>query len=176
MARQKSSSAREVTVKLVPLEEKDLNFVLNIRREISPLLADAFLKNEDQQRRWYKTVCESDKILVFIIESMDCRIGYAILDKIDYIHRHCYAQVQIEKEFRGKHYGTEAFKRLITIAFEVLGMNKICLDTFITNERATHVYEKLGFQAEGLLRAHYWKDGQFIDAIQMGLLKKDYAY
>ena len=88
--------------------------------------------------------------------------GYAILDHIDYVHRRCYGQVQLQNKFRGRGIGTQAFKQLIKIAFDILGMNKICFDTLENNEFAQRTYKKLGFKVEGILRKHYWKEGQFV--------------
>lgn len=161
-------------LKLTPLEEENLDFVLNLRRNIAPYMGGLFFKNKRQNQDWFKTVCQSDKIFIFMIYLEKQIIGYGILDKIDYIHRRCYGQVQLLEDFRGLGYGTQAFFELLKIAFEQLGMNKVCLETFPNNERAKRAYEKLGFKKEGFLRQHYFKEGEFIDSIQMGLLREEF--
>lgn len=161
-------------IRLKPLEEENLNFVLDLRRSIAPYMGNIFFKNKRQNQDWFKMVCQSDEIFVFIVYLEKQTIGYGILDKIDYIHRRCYGQVQLLEDFRGLGYGTQAFAELLKIAFEQLDMNKVCLETFPNNERAKKVYKKLGFKSEGLLRAHYFKEGKFVDSIQMGLLRKEF--
>ncbi|NJC21624.1 RimJ/RimL family protein N-acetyltransferase [Arthrobacter pigmenti] len=58
-------------------------------------------------------------------------------------------------------------------AFDVVGVHRIGLEVYAFNPRAQRVYEKCGFRMEGRRRdALYW-DGEWIDAIMMGLLAAD---
>lgn len=45
----------------------------------------------------------------------------------------------------GKGYGTDAIRATLRYAFEWLGLRRVLLDVAETNDRAHHVYEKLGF-------------------------------
>ncbi len=45
----------------------------------------------------------------------------------------------------GKGYGTDAIRSTLRYAFECLGLRRVLLDVAETNDRAHHVYEKLGF-------------------------------
>lgn len=58
--------------------------------------------------------------------------------------------------------------------FENLRMHRIELQADATNARALHVYEKLGFQREGLKRKKHWNGGEWRDQVDLGLLEEEY--
>ena len=46
-------------------------------------------------------------------------------------------------------------------------MRKLELHVFPWNEPAIVLYERFGFEREGLRREHYSRDGEYVDAILM---------
>ena len=78
------------------------------------------------------------------------------------------------KDYLGEGYGTEAMSLLIKYGFNNLNLNRIGLDVFSFNERAIGSYKKLGFQEEGRIREDLFYDGEYHDAILMGLLKREF--
>lgn len=77
-------------------------------------------------------------------------------------------------EYRGKGYGTEAMRILVSYAFEQMNMNRVRLFVFAFNERAIKSYEKTGFVVEGRLRQELYRNGRYYDVIQMSILKREY--
>lgn len=63
---------------------------------------------------------------------------------------------------------------LLQHLFCVKHFNRVWLDVFPQNARARHLYTKLGFCEEGLLREAYLRDGNFQSAIVMSILRADY--
>ena len=49
------------------------------------------------------------------------------------------------------------------------GVRKLELHVFPWNEPAIHLYEKFGFEREGLRKDHYRRGGEYVDAILMAL-------
>ena len=49
------------------------------------------------------------------------------------------------------------------------GVLKLELHVFPWNEPALKLYEQFGFEREGLRKAHYRRDGEYVDAILMAL-------
>ncbi|MFP5316417.1 MAG: GNAT family N-acetyltransferase, partial [Actinomycetes bacterium] len=73
----------------------------------------------------------------------------------------------------GQGYGTEATRAVVGHAFDIIGVHRISLEVYAFNPRAQRVYQKVGFQVEGRLRdALHW-NGEWIDAVVMGMLKTD---
>jgi RimJ/RimL family protein N-acetyltransferase len=73
----------------------------------------------------------------------------------------------------GKGYGTAAIKHVLDHAFTVRNLHRVDLEVYEFNERAIHVYKKLGFREEGRLRDALLWDGVFHDAIVMSILSTD---
>ncbi len=71
-------------------------------------------------------------------------------------------------------YGTEATKLMLEYGFGILNLHRIELDVYSFNDRATHVYEKIGFQKEGVKRENWYYNHQYYDSIIMSIL--DYEY
>ena len=67
-------------------------------------------------------------------------------------------------------YGTDTMRVICRVGFEVMNLHRIELHVFAGNERARHVYKKVGFQEEGILREVLFKNGRYIDDVIMSLL------
>lgn len=78
--------------------------------------------------------------------------------------------IVIHPSFDGQGIGMLLMDRFIKWAKETDGIEKIELLVRATNERAIHLYTKLGFREEGrLLKRIKISDGKYIDDISMGL-------
>ena len=72
--------------------------------------------------------------------------------------------------WRGQGLGTALLRAGIAWA-RGAGAHKVALQVWPHNQAAIALYEKLGFQREGLLRRHYRRrNGELWDAVVMGLL------
>ncbi|MEP3276329.1 MAG: GNAT family protein [Stappiaceae bacterium] len=102
-------------------------------------------------------------------------IGEVVLNHIDTGNRCASLRIAIwYQQARGHGYGTEALGLALNYGFETLALNRIELEVYAFNPRARHVYEKLGFVAEGTRRQALWWDGVPVDAILMGLLRSEF--
>ena len=59
-------------------------------------------------------------------------------------------------------------------AFDELNLHRVQLTVFSYNERAIALYEKLGFQREGVYREHLQRDGRRYDMYLYGLLRHEW--
>src|SRR5262249_29902604 len=84
------------------------------------------------------------------------------LFNINHRHRRCEWGICIGPATRwGKGYGTEACRLAVSFAFKELGLGKVYLDVYESNERARRAYEKAGFEVEGKQLRHAWLHGRF---------------
>ncbi|MEX0775223.1 MAG: GNAT family protein [Phycisphaeraceae bacterium] len=70
----------------------------------------------------------------------------------------------------GKGYGEQALRLLIRHAADDLGLQRLHLTVLEEHAAAVHLYRKLGFDVEGCLRRHAFKNGQWCNVLFMGLL------
>ena len=74
--------------------------------------------------------------------------------------------IVIADGFRGLGIGTEMMRVLIEQARET-GLKVLTLSVYANNERAKHLYERVGFIEVGRIPKKFLKDGEYIDDIVM---------
>lgn len=79
-----------------------------------------------------------------------------------------------DKELRSRGYGEQALHLLLEYAFLNLHMERVTIDHFTRNKCASYLYQKIGFQYEGVMRHAGKKDGKYIDLHLMSMLRAEY--
>jgi RimJ/RimL family protein N-acetyltransferase len=64
---------------------------------------------------------------------------------------------------------------LLDYAFYELNLHRISLKVYSMNEKAIHLYKKLGFKEEGVSREVLFREGKWHDLIHMGVLSGEYS-
>lgn len=77
-----------------------------------------------------------------------------------------------DKEEWGKGYATEALETVVNYAFKSLKLHRIYADYYELNARSGRVFEKLGFEMEGVFRDHFIIDDVYIDSVRVGKIAK----
>lgn len=98
-------------------------------------------------------------------------LGQVSLMMIDHAAQRAELAIVMAPDSAGKGYGSEAIRLIVEFAFTQLNLRRIYLQVHADNERAIHVYQKCGFVEEGRLREHVFRDGRYIDVVQMGYMK-----
>ncbi|MCA9954157.1 MAG: GNAT family N-acetyltransferase [Anaerolineales bacterium] len=103
-------------------------------------------------------------------------VGEVVLNGIDSLNRSAGFRIALasEKSF-GQGYGTEATRLILDFGFRTLNLHRIDLEVYDFNPRAQHVYEKVGFVREGILRDALLWNGRYHNAILMSILEDEYA-
>ncbi|HKK21866.1 MAG TPA: GNAT family protein [candidate division Zixibacteria bacterium] len=78
--------------------------------------------------------------------------------------------VLIDPEERKNGYAAEALRILIRYLFKYRGLNKVYAETAAHNHPTRKLLESLNFKQEGVLRQHYFYNGQFHDKLVYSLL------
>lgn len=76
----------------------------------------------------------------------------------------------LKREARGRGLAAEALAGLMDHAFGAMGIHKLYLNVLTSNDKGIHVYEKMGFVKEGVLRAEYKLRGEYRDMVRMSVL------
>lgn len=70
-------------------------------------------------------------------------------------------------EFRGKGLGSKLLAAVLDHAKKI-GLEKVELQVYTTNQPAIALYKKYGFEQEGLIKKYRKLDGQYFDCLAMG--------
>lgn len=102
-------------------------------------------------------------------------IGVTGFRQLDARNRHVQFGITVgEKSAWGKGYGTEVTRLMVRYAFQTLNMHRVWLHASEDNERALHVYQKIGFRMEGRLRQDMFRNGRYWDTIVMAVLRDEW--
>ncbi|HLQ72361.1 MAG TPA: GNAT family N-acetyltransferase [Bacillota bacterium] len=116
---------------------------------------------------------DNEKSRQFIVMHDNEKIGLVELVGIDWKHRNAEFTIMIAPEHQGNGYARPATKLAIDYGFSTLNLHKLYLYVDKINEKAIHVYEKMGFEAEGVAKEMFFVNGTYHDAVVMGIFKRD---
>src|SRR5262245_33947769 len=79
--------------------------------------------------------------------------------------------MMVRDDWQGKGVGKAMMQAVIDLADKWLNLARIELTVFTDNEPAIELYRKFGFEIEGTLRKHAFRDGEFADSHVMARVK-----
>ncbi len=86
--------------------------------------------------------------------------------------RHIYGLgMNVMESYQGRGIGSRLMEGLLDLADRWLSARRVELEVFVDNERAIQLYERAGFQREGVLRAFAFRDGVYADVLMMGRVR-----
>lgn len=129
----------------------------------------------ENTEKWYANNINSKSRIDFSFFNKDGDlIAMGGFTDISSIHKNAEFYVMVNPEMQGKGIGKQVSIWMYNYAFSVLDLNKIFLYTNDDNIAAFSIYEKTGFQLEGVLRNHKWKNNKFQNRRFYGLLKSEW--
>lgn len=161
---------------LLPVEKEDLDFMLKMRKnpDIMEFWFGEPYMTKEKLTKFYDDSQKDDTIRQFIAYSDDQKIGYTSLFRISLRHRTAVFGIMIDADHQGKGYAEHIVHEVVKYAFYQLNLNKVTLDVVDYNEKAIHIYEKVGFKIEGRKEQQYMIKGNYHTGYAMGILKADY--
>ncbi len=79
--------------------------------------------------------------------------------------------IGVHDEWQGKGIGTALMRAGIDLADNWLNLTRLELEVYADNEPAIRLYERFGFEREGTLRQHAFRDGHYVDSYVMARLR-----
>jgi len=77
----------------------------------------------------------------------------------------------VHEEWQGKGVGAALMRAIIDLADNWLNLTRLELEVYADNEAAIRLYERFGFELEGTMRQHAFRDGQYVDSKMMARLR-----
>jgi RimJ/RimL family protein N-acetyltransferase len=168
------------TILLRPIVKEDTPFMLESTQdeEGNRLTGTQQTFTKEQIEAWCESLATKEGRVDCAIVSKETGeyLGEVVLNQIDELNRSANFRIALRGDkYYGKGIGTEAARLMLEYGFNVLELHRIDLEVFAFNPRAIRVYEKLGFVREGVRREVLFMDGQYHDAIVMGLLRHEFT-
>lgn len=80
----------------------------------------------------------------------------------------------LNRHYWGKGYMTEAGKLILSLAFNVMGLERVFSGHEVKNSASGKVLDRLGMKCEGILRKNQMIKGQLVDSVHYSILKEEY--
>ena len=126
---------------------------------------------------WIDEAGKARDRVTFAIRPLDGEelIGTVGIDEIEWTHQVGSLSIGIgERKNWCKGYGYEAVQLVLAHAFKELNLHRVQLTVFAYNDAAIALYEKAGFQREGVFRQFLQRDGERHDMYLYGLLRREW--
>jgi diamine N-acetyltransferase len=120
-----------------------------------------------QEENWYEEMLQDESVRNFAVEFEGRHIGGAGFRGID-------GRIG-QPQLWDQGLGYDVLHTLLHFGFEQMNLNRIYLRVLASNERAIHLYEKLGFQHEGCWRQAEFRHGQYHDLLWMSVLRGEWT-
>ena len=132
--------------------------------------------SKSEQFKWFERQESRPDILrcIVAVKETSNPVGTIILSDIDSKNGTAQIHIKMAKASgRGKGYGTDAVTTIVNYAFNELRLNCIYAKVLSYNSISIRLFEKCGFQKDGVLRARIYKGGNFVDVIEYSILRND---
>lgn len=77
----------------------------------------------------------------------------------------------VHDAYAGRGAGTAMMAAIVDLADNWLQLKRLELGVYADNARAIALYERFGFEREGLQRAYSWRNGSYADSLSMARLR-----
>ena len=162
-------------VELRTVEEEDIDFLTkNINDEkVRIFQGNSKPKNLEQQKEFFENVISNDESVSLLI----CQDGVSrgiisLFPKED--RETAEIGLWIDPEHHGEGLGTEASKMMTQYGLQQLRYHKIFARADDRNEASKRVWEKIGFEQEGLFSEHKFVDGEYRDVAYFGITSDEF--
>jgi len=169
---------------LRPVKRSDISYFLKWFNdmEVTQYLMMYLPLTEMAEEKWIEEMAGGDsagKDAHFVIETIgsdtNIPVGIIGLHGINpKDHNAMFGIVIGEMDYWSKGYGAEATRLLLNYGFQQLNLHRIGSAAFAFNERSIKLHKRVGFIEEGRQRQAMFKNGEFHDIVEFGLLRDEW--
>ncbi|WP_137286845.1 GNAT family N-acetyltransferase [Halorussus salinisoli] len=163
-------------VTLRTIEEEDVEFMrdaINLP-EVREGLTTAFPLNAEQEREYFEESISNQEDVNLAVCTDGEIAGTIGLHDLNQRSGTCEIGIWLAPEFHGQGYGTDASRVLTDYAFRELRMHRVQARVLATNEASARIWEKLGFEEEGVHRDEAFTGGEYVDVRYFGVLDDEW--
>ena len=163
-------------VVLRPISESDTDNIVRWRNK--KIVQNNFIFREkftpEMHNHWLNTKVKSGEVIQYImLDEIGKPFGSIYYRDIDPISKTAEFGILIgEEDHISRGYGQEAMRLFIDFGINELGLKKIDLRVIESNERAYHVYKKMGFKVISSQQQTSQPSGEILKVVHMSLIAK----
>lgn len=145
--------------------------------ELRDLISGYFPYSMHDEEKWLENVSKDkpNSLTLAIETSAGVHIGQMGIYRINWRDRVGTTGALIgNREFRDKGFGSESKVLLLNHAFQSMNLRKICSQAIASNGRSVAYSLKCGYQEEGRLKNHVYRQGQYLDLVQLAVFWENF--
>jgi ribosomal-protein-alanine N-acetyltransferase len=110
------------------------------------------------------------RFYVFLKEDPETIIGTVSLYEISKPLSKTEVGYKFSSAYHHQGYASEAVEKILDVAFTDLGLHRVCAHVHESNLPSIRLLENLGFEKEGICKAHMYMRGKWVDHLQYSLV------
>jgi len=146
-----------------------VRFMTNIPHPYSKRDALNFFKKISRYRKTKK-----DAAFGIALKTTNKVIGGIGMHKIDKGNNNVELGYWLGKKYWGREIATEAVGLVLDLVFKKWKFHRVYANTFHKNIASQKVLKKFGFKLEGRTREKWWRENQWHDVLNFGILDREY--
>ena len=137
--------------------------------------------NSAMQLKWYESFVVNDKNTIMFsifLKSTDELVGCCGLCYINWVHRNADLSLYIGHEnayIDDSGLAEEACLLLLEYGFNEINLHKIWTEIYDFDEKKQKLYNKFGFNQDGILRDQYYYDGKWCNSLLLSLISNEFS-
>ncbi|WP_394119865.1 GNAT family N-acetyltransferase [Planococcus donghaensis] len=141
-----------------------------------PYIPETWLSKEQHREKWLEEESIASGVPASLIITADEKtIGYVGAYWVDQNTNWLETGIVIyDTEYWNGGYGTEAYRLWIDFLFEFTDLHRLGMSTWSGNDRMMKVAQRLGMKEEARIRKARMVEGEYYDAIKMGILREEW--
>ena len=164
-------------VELRPIRFSDAQFLmeLNNNDEIAKYVVGTPRKvTLEEQKKWMELLKEEKGTVRFVVECNHTSIGTVIISDISCTNLTANVNIKLHPSVWGEGYGKKSVNLAVSYCFSKLRLKCLTAHVLSYNNASLTLFERCGFQREGLLRSRIVKNGDRKDLVSFSILETDY--
>jgi len=162
----------------LPIGESDLELVRSWRNqdEIRNNMYTNHIISPQEHRAWYNKISKDPAVRYWIFSDDGIRkVGLVYLYDLDSKNRRAFWGLYVgDLGMKGGGLGSKVEFAILDHVFLNMDLNKLCCEAFVFNEPALRLYKKFGFEEEGYLKQHIFRDERYYDVVRLAMLREEW--
>ena len=142
--------------------------------EVWPYNTQYILLNMINQKQWYDQNIQknSDRIMFMVTNKIGESIGVCGLIHMNPKDKNASVAIIIgEKKYHNKGLGIEILQLLVNYGFTKIKLHRIEAEIFAYNQISVHLFKKMNFKQEVIMRDSLWRQGKWWDVYTFSLIQ-----
>lgn len=158
-----------------PVEREDMEVLRAHRNESVGTFRDPMHAWPGDQEDWFRSLNrDRQAFMVYDADAPAVPVGLLRFTTFDWMNRSVhYGGCDVFAGARGKRYAVKISAAAAEYAFAEWGMHRIWGVALATNDRMIRAMLSAGYVEEGRFRQAYWREGKWVDFVQVGRLSTD---